>query len=159
MKKIKKSENKAGIWIDQKTAMIIHIAGDGDPIVEKIKSGVEFTVRDAGEKSTPSRFGPSYINEEVKQQHRQKNEREKYFKKIISLLQHADSIYIFGPSDARYELVNDIEKDPVLKNKYLKTEKADRMTDKQVVQHVVSYFKGKTYTDEKKKLRKTLMTH
>ena len=113
MKKIKKHENRAGIWIDQTKAVIVHIVSDGDPIIEKIRSGVESKVRFPGETKVFARFGNAFISDQEKKQHRQKNEREKYFKKIISLLKQTDFIYVFGPSDARHELVNDIQKDPV----------------------------------------------
>ena len=72
------------------------------------------------------------------------------------MLQQADSIYVFGPSDARHELVNDIEINPVLKNKFIKSERADRMTEKQVIQHVQEYFAGESYRTDKKKLKKML---
>ena len=159
MKKIKKHENRAGIWIDQTKAVIVHIVSDGDPIIEKIRSGVESKVRFPGETKVFARFGNAFISDQEKKQHRQKNEREKYFRKIISLLQQADFIYVFGPSDARHELVNDIQKDPVLKNKFIKTEKVDRLTEKQILRHVVNYFSGEDFIIEKTNQQKLLATH
>lgn len=159
MKKIKKHENRAGIWIDQTKAVIVHIVSDGDPIIEKIRSGVESKVRFPGETKVFARFGNAFISDQEKKQHRQKNEREKYFKKIISLLKQTDFIYVFGPSDARHELVNDIQKDPVLKNKFIKTEKVDRLTEKQILRHVVNYFSGEDFIIEKTNQQKLLATH
>lgn len=159
MKKIKKSDNKVGIWLDQKKAMIIHLNGDAEPIVEKFKSGTELRVRIAGETKVFSQYGHAVISDQEKKQHRQKNEREKYFKKIIASIHNADYLYIFGPSDTRHELINDIGKDPILKKKFIITEKADRMMEKQVIKQTVDYFNGDTFRAEKKKLRKLLASH
>jgi hypothetical protein len=159
MKKTKNPEHKVGIWLDQKKAVIIHLIGDAEPGVEKIKSGTELRVRVAGETKVFSRYGHAIISDQEKKQHRQKNEREKYFKKIIASIQNADYLYIFGPSDTRHELINDIAKDPVLKKRFITTESADRMMVKQVIKQTVDYFTGEIFRAEKKKLRKLLTSH
>jgi hypothetical protein len=159
MKKIQKPDHKAGIWLDQKKALIIHLIGDNDPVAEKINSGAEIRVRVAGETKIFSQYGHAIISDQEKKQHRQKNEREKYLKKIIALIQNAGYLFIFGPSDTRHELINDINKDPVLKKKFLITTSADRMTEKQVIKHVVEYFNGELFRMEKKNLRKLIARH
>ena len=66
MKKIKKVENKAGVWINQEIAIIVHIDGDNHPKIEKIKSGVESRVRYAGETKVFARFGHAFISDQEK---------------------------------------------------------------------------------------------
>jgi hypothetical protein len=159
MKKIKNPDNKTGIWLDQKKAILIRLVGDNEPVAEKLKSGVESRVRFTGEVTTMTRFGRATINDQEKKQHRQKNEKEKYFKKIIALLTGADYLYIFGPSDTRHELINDIAKDPVLRKKFIATEKAGRMSEKMIIKQTMDYFNGEIFRSEKKKLRKLLANH
>jgi stalled ribosome rescue protein Dom34 len=156
MTKLKKPDIKTGIWIDQEKAMLVYIIGEADPITEILKSGVESRIRHAGETKVMARFGQAFINDQEKKQHRQKNMREKFFKEIIRHIQQADYIYVFGPSDARHELINDIAKEPVLKKKFLVTERSDRMSGQRIIKQTMDYFNGESFRAEKKKRRKHL---
>jgi hypothetical protein len=128
MKKIKLPEKKAGIWLDQEKAYIIKITADSYPVIEKIRSTVESRTRVAGEDKAFSRFGHTIVDDQVKKQRRQGHQRHRYFNEIIDSILNIDYIYLFGPSEARHELNNEIEKNNILKDRVVVIKSADRMT-------------------------------
>jgi lysyl-tRNA synthetase class I len=154
MKKIKLPERKAGIWLDQEKAYIISIVGIAEPVVEKITSGVESVIRNAGERKVYARFGNAFIDDQEKKQRRQKNQRLKYFKKIIEKILDTDFIYLFGPSDAKHELNNEIEKTHTFKGLVATIESADRMTENELKKKVIHFFETDNFRAFKRNLEK-----
>ena len=154
MKKIKLPEKKAGIWLDQEKAYIITITGDSYPIIEKIRSGVESRIRIAGEDKAFSRFGHTIIDNQVKKQRRQVHQRHRYFIEIINVIQDVNYLYLFGPSDARHELNNEIEKHQLLKGRTVAIKSADRMTQGQMVHATLNFFDSEEFKSLKKNLKK-----
>lgn len=154
MKKIKPPEKKAGVWLDQENAFIIHITGDAEPVVERLKSGVESRIRYAGEGKVSARFGQSYLDDQEKKQHRQKNQREKFFKQIIGLIHDDDFLYLFGPGMAKESLNNVIEKEHDIKAKVVSIKATDKLTRKQAILKVQDYFNDDAFRLFKKNLRK-----
>lgn len=154
MKKIKPPEKKAGIWLDQETAYIVHIIGEEEPIIESLKSGVESRIRYPGEGKVSARFGQSFIDDQEKKQHRQRNQREKFFKQIISHIHDEDYFYLFGPGKAKEGLNNAIEKDGSIRGKVAEIETTGMMTGKQALAKAESYFHEEPFRLYKKNLKK-----
>lgn len=154
MKKIKLPEKKAGIWLDQEKAFIIRVAGLAEPPMEKIESGVESVIRHKGEGKVSARFGQAFIDDQEKKQHRQKNQRQKYFKEIIEKIQDVDFVYLFGPSDARHELKNEIEKLRSWKGIIAANEPADRLTENEMKKKVINFFEEDNFRVFKRKIEK-----
>lgn len=148
MKKVR-PEVKTGIWIDQETAYIIRVVGD-EPVVEKIKSGVESRVRIPGEGKNFARFGETYVNEEEKKQRRQQQQRKKYFKEVIAHILHDDFLYLFGPGKGKEELNNAIEKERAFKGKVMLIETTDRMSQNQMNEKVTGFFDSKEFRDKRR---------
>jgi len=159
MKKIKAPPKKTGIWLDQQKAYIISIIGDTYPVIEKIRSGVESRIRIPGESKVFSRFGHTIIDDQEKKQKRQKLQRHRYFNKIMELIQDADYIYLFGPSDARYELENEISNNYLQKGKLVAVKRADRMTLEQMVHITLNFFDSDEFRLFKKNLKILKKTH
>jgi len=159
MKKIRSPEKKAGIWIDQEKALIVRIDGEGPPVLEKLHSYVESRIRIAGEGKVSARFGQSFLDDKEKKQHRQHNQREKFFKEIIKLIKNADYLYLMGPGPAKEGLNNALENDQTVVVKVIMTEPADRMTQKQLIVKVESFFNSKLFLMLKKKLKKDMLEH
>lgn len=159
MKKIRSPEKKTGIWIDQEKALIVRIEGDGPPVLEKMKSDVESRIRIAGEGKVSARFGQSFIDDKEKKQHRQHNQREKFFKEIIKEIKNADYLYLMGPGPAKEGLYNALENDQTARVKVIMTEPADRMTQQQLIVKVESFFNSRLFFMLKKKLKKDMLEH
>jgi hypothetical protein len=154
MKKIRMPEIKAGIWLDQEKAYIIRIVGSEYPIVEKIKSDVESRVRFPGQVKAFTQFGNSRLDNQEKKQRRQRNQRHQYFKTIINSILDVNYIFLFGPSEARHELNNEIEKIHSLKEKVIAIRCTDRMSQEQMVQTVLNFFDSDEFRKYKRNLKK-----
>ncbi len=154
MKKIKPPEKKAGIWLDQETAYIIHLETETAPVVEKLVSGVESRIRIPGEGKVMARFGQSFLNDQEKKQHRQHNQRRDFFKNLIDHLRQDEFLYLFGPGKAKEGLNNAIEKEKGLAGRVTAIETTDKLTRKGAVQQAASYFNGEAFRLYKKNLKK-----
>ena len=156
MKKVKLPEHKAGVWLDQETAYIVHIIGDTLDKVEGLISDVESRVRMAGEGKVYARFGHSFIDNQEKTQHRQQNQRQHFFKEILSHLKGADFLYLFGPGQARNGLQRLIEKDHDLAGHIANSATADLMNKRLAVIETLAYFNGEGFKQYKKERRKAM---
>lgn len=156
MKKMKLPEHRAGIWLDQETAYIVHLAGDKVGKVEGLISDVESRVRMAGEGKVYARFGHAFLDNQEKTQHRQNNQRKSFFKEILGHLSGVDFLYLIGPGKARYGLQSLIEKDHLLAGHIAGFETADRMSKREAVAATLAYFTGERYKQFKKDRRKAM---
>lgn len=156
MKKSVLPEQNAGVWIDQETACIIHFSGMDVVKTEKLKSGVESRVRQAGEDKAYTRFGRAFIDNQEKTQHRQRNQRAAFFKAVIRHLQGVHLVYIFGPGQARHGLHRMMEKDPLLTGHTASCVPAGRLDQETAVAAAVAYFSSDTFRQFKKERRKLL---
>ena len=156
MKKIKLPEHRAGIWLDQETAFIVHLSGTEITKVEGLISDVESRVRLAGEGKVYARFGHAFLDNQEKTQHRQTNQRAKFFKEIIHHLQGVEIMYVFGPGQARHGLYRMMEKDPLLAGHTAACVAADRMSKKQTEAATPAYFNSEEYKIFRKERRRAI---
>lgn len=159
MKKIQRPEVKTGIWLDQEKAYVIRMVGDALPVIEKIKSEVESRVRIPGESKVFARFGQSFLDDQEKKQHRQAQQRQLFFREIITHLADADYIAVFGPGPAKQGLVNAIEKSKTLKGQLVALEPADKITKAQMLQWVKNYFEGGDFRLARRKMKREKSIH
>lgn len=155
MKRKIKTESNAGIWLDERRAYIIILQSSGKPSIESINSDVELMERFAGEKRPYAQFGTTYDNFEAKKQRRQKQERDRYFKKLISRVQGANYIYVFGPGKAKEELNNKIKKDHTFQNKLIIIGTTGRLTQNQMVQQLIAFYQSDEFLNRKNELSQT----
>lgn len=140
MKKVKSPEKKAGIWLDQQNAFIVWITNEGDTLLKKISSSVESRIRIPGEEAVVARFGNAFIGDEEKKQRRQKNQREKFYRKIIDLIKEADRVFIFGPGRAKQGLGKAIENDNNFNGRIVEIRAADKMSEKGIRSFVAEFY-------------------
>ena len=138
----------AGIWLDHRKACLVYlITGrhtfDEEPeSVERIESGVERKVRlSGGSRSRKTPYGPQEIAVDGKLEDRINRQLRQYYQSIIKKIEDADRIYIFGPGEAKVELKKEIEKIKEFAGKVKKVESADKMTQRQIVAKVRTFFK------------------
>jgi stalled ribosome rescue protein Dom34 len=121
----------AGLWIDHREAIIVTFSETGEE-VKRIPSAAE-KHRRSGEPS----------NGQVPPDDRLQNEFTEhlapYYEEIISYLRDAESILIFGPGEAKGELMKRFEKHKSDKRP-ITMETADNMTEPQVVAQVRHHF-------------------
>jgi len=122
-----------GLWIDHREAVIVELTGKGEQIT-RIKSDAEKQIRVEG----GSRQDGLQTTEAIRGKKLDSN-LGKYFDEIITHIRDAELIQIFGPGDAKNELVKRLGKDG-LKERIVEIETMDNMTDNQIVAKVREQF-------------------
>jgi len=128
-----------GIWLDSDQAHIISLTGESE-LMDTIESGVEhFHLHGGAKTSTP--YGAQMTSSnEGKLLERKKHQMSTFFNTIISKLNGASEIAIFGPAETKVGLKKALESHPALKDKRVTVEAADSMTHNQVRALVRNHF-------------------
>lgn len=128
----------AGVWMDHSEAFVIE--PDHGKVKHLVSPAISH-VRHAGEGSTGVKLGNHRsTNNEYSKHERESHINHTFYKELAVALHHYDNIYVFGPSTARSEFANYVEKERLLAGKNLETHAADKMTDNQMVAHVKEHF-------------------
>lgn len=125
-----------GLWIDHKQAFLIW---HDRKKVEVIPSNVEPRTHFSGGARIGGKHNQS-VDSELRHNDRYDNQLSRYYEKVISTIQNADSVFIMGPGEAKLELEKKIKKHKDLLKKLLKVETADKMTRNQMVAYVKGFF-------------------
>jgi hypothetical protein len=117
-----------GIWMDHSNAYLMEFTND--IIVHRIVS--ELTNHD-----TEFNFykGEKLIHK--KEQHLQLS----YYKKIGDIIKKYQDVVLFGPTDAKNELLNLIKTDHLFEDIKIEVRNSDKMTEEQMQTFVRNYFK------------------
>jgi len=119
-----------GLWIDHREATIVTLAGEVEEI-KRVNSGMEKHVRFGG--------GAETSTAEDNRDRRFTNHLNQFFEEVISALRAADSILIFGPGEAKGELVKRLEREN-LGGRVVGVETVDKLTDPQIAAKVREHF-------------------
>ncbi len=120
-------KKKLGIWMDHASAHLMEYA---DPIVTKIISSDstheerEFTLQK----------GESFMQRKNQQQ------LGEYYESIAEVIKGYDEVIIFGPTNARIELLNILEADMHFAKIKIESKSTDKMTENQEHAFVRDYF-------------------
>jgi hypothetical protein len=127
-----------GLWIDHRKAVIVAVSGKGE----------ETSVIESKAEKQPGRFGgvrstTPYESQKVQADGRQDkkfaDQLNIYYDEVISALRDADSIFLFGPGEAKGELKKRLE-DNRLAHLIQAVETVDQMTDGQIVAKAREFF-------------------
>jgi hypothetical protein len=125
-------KKQAGLWIDHRKAVIVVVTEKGEETRE-ITSNMEKHARFTG--GTASQDG----NTEDVRDRQFGNRLNTFYDSVIAVIRGADSIQIFGPGEAKGELVKRLEHDG-MKGYILSVETVDKMTDHQIAAKVREHF-------------------
>ncbi|HUS86622.1 MAG TPA: hypothetical protein VMW76_05210 [Bacteroidales bacterium] len=132
---------KVGIWLDHEKAYVISLF-DKTHMIEKVESNIETRIRYEGETKPASGKGNALVNPSKKRTKRKRQQMNNYIECLISKVNSAEAVFIFGPAEAKREL------NKLLIKRYDKpsvyVEPADKMTEKQMVARVRKHFNGTT---------------
>jgi hypothetical protein len=117
-----------GIWMDHSTAHLMEFTAD--PIETKVIAS-KFT-HEAREQS----LNKSENLMHNKQQHQQSD----YYKKLGEVIKNYTDVILFGPTEAKSELLNVLKADHNFKKIKIEAKQADRMTENQQHAFVREYF-------------------
>ncbi len=143
-------KEKVGLWIDHKKAVVVLIADKKESKVI-IKSNLKKNVQSYARSRSSSPYGLRNILADDIKERELKEHLNTYYDKVIPYLRDARSIFIFGPGEAKGELVKRIKNNNLI-GSVIKIETIDKMTDRQIIVKVRDYFHN---GNRRESLRKT----
>lgn len=132
-----------GIWIDTREAKIFE--WDGRKIgMRTIYSGAERKPKIEGEKSRRTKRMTIGFDYASSQEARFREDLKKFFRSIMADVADSDYLYLFGPAEAKVLLEKEMKNDKSLKPIILKVENCDSMTNNQLMEKVLAFYKSRT---------------
>lgn len=129
----------AGIWIDKREAKIVTLEAGSEHLVTILSDIEDF--HPSGGSGTRLKGGPQDVVQDSKYLERGKHQLAEFFKEIVISIEGADAIVIFGPAQTGGNLYRELtEKHDLFDNSAIFLEKADKMTDNQIMAWVRNYY-------------------
>jgi hypothetical protein len=131
-------KREVGLWIDHHKTVMVTMANETEETRE-IRSNIEKHVSLGGILSANKGNLSVMSTAEDVGDRRYGNHLNGYYDGLVSLLRNADSIWIFGPGEAKVELQKRLE-NKNLGGRIVQVETVDKMTDRQIVAKVRQHF-------------------
>jgi len=131
-------KREVGLWIDHRKTVFVTIENEVE-VTREIRSNIEKHVRFS---SGSGSKGPNSSKGSTAEDMRDRQFGDhlgRYYKGIISFIRDADSIWIFGPGEAKVELGNCLKRED-LGGRIVGIETADKMTDFQIAAKVRDHY-------------------
>jgi hypothetical protein len=122
-----KTKTQLGIWMDHSVAYFME--SDNEPM-----SSATLEAQDGEQDEPLNSLDESMI------QNKEQNQLSSFFKKISEVILGYDEVLLFGPTDAKTELFNDLKDDRHFENIKIEVKTADKMTENQMHAFVKEYF-------------------
>lgn len=130
-------KKEVGLWVDHRKTVIVTIKG-GVEETQEIKSNMEKHVRYSGGEHSRDTSPQGSTAEDMRD--RQFGDHlSKYYDGIISTIRDADSIWIFGPGEAKGEFRERLEREN-LGDRIVGIETVDKMTARQIAAKVRQHY-------------------
>ena len=124
-----KNLEKLGIWMDHSNAHILNSSIDR---IETMTISSKFTHQEKEHSLSKS---------ENLMHHKEQQQQHEYYKEIGDVIKSYNEVIVFGPTDAKVELVNFLKQDHHFDNIKIEVKNADKMTEHQEYAFVKAYFK------------------
>ena len=118
-----------GIWMDHSNAYLMELTNDVI-VTNKVSSGLK-----NHEEEFNFYKGEKLIHK--KEQHLQLN----YYKRIGEVIKKYHDVILFGPTDAKNELINLVKTDHLFEGIKIEVKNSDKMTEDQMQTFIREYFK------------------
>ena len=136
-------KKEVGLWIDHRQAVIV-ITLDQEEEIRRVISDMEKHVRYSGSGEGKSHDDAS----EDGRDRRFDNQLNLYYDRVISYLQNATSILIFGPGEAKIELQKYMENNG-FSDRIVAVKPADKMTEAQIAAEVRQHFQESEHDSDR----------
>ena len=130
-------KTQVGMWIDHREANIVFLSQDGEE-TKQIKSNVE-KLRRSGDSPSSERFETQMVPASDRREKGYMGHLANYYEEIVSVVRGAESVFIFGPGEAKGELRKHFHKQN-LSGRIVGFETADKMTKRQVAHKVRNFY-------------------
>jgi hypothetical protein len=131
-------KKEVGLWIDHRKAVIVTIENEVE-VIREIRSNIEKHVRFSSSPHSKAPRNPLGSTGEDVRDRQFGDHLGRYYDGVISFIRNADSIWIFGPGEAKVELENRL-KHGELGEHIVGVEAVDKMTNKQIAAKVRDHF-------------------
>jgi hypothetical protein len=131
-------KTQIGMWIDHREANIVFVSEDGEE-TKQIKSNVEKQLRRSGESPSDEPYEAHMVPASDRREKGYMGHLANYYEEIVSATRGAESVFIFGPGEAKGELRKHFHKHNLC-GRIVRFETADKMTKRQVTQKVRDFF-------------------
>ena len=121
-------EKKLGIWMDHSIAHVMEFSTDTIE-TENIES--TFTHQEKEQSLTKS---------ENLMHNKEQQKQGEFYKQLADIIKNHDDVILFGPTNAKVELLNILNADHHFEHIKIKVEQADKMTENQEHAFVKEYF-------------------
>jgi len=123
-----KTTKHLGIWMDNSTAHIIELAQ------ETTEAGIIHS------KFTHEEREQSLSKGENRMHNKEQQFQTEYYKELGEVIKKYEEVILFGPTNAKVELMNLLKEDHHFDNIKIDVKPADKMTDNQQLAFVKDYF-------------------
>jgi len=130
--------NETGIWIDHRKAVIVTVLADGEQI-DTISSNIEKHPERAGDSPLEGRYEARQVPADDKRQRALTGHMNAFYDIVIGKIAAADTLFIFGPGEAKAELKRRLEHHQ-RGSRVRALETADKLTDRQISAKVRQHF-------------------
>lgn len=124
-----KIQKRLGIWMDHSDAHILRLVNNS------IESS---TIESKPESQTNEE--DLYYKDESHMLNKEQNELSDYFKRLSEVIKDYDEVLLFGPTNAKTELLNVLKDDHHFDGVKIEVKPADKMTENQQQAFVKDYF-------------------
>ncbi len=122
------TSKKIGIWMDHASAHIMEITTA--PMETNIITS----------KFTHEEKEDSLVKSERLMHNKEQHEEKGYYKQLAEIIMNCSHVLLFGPTDAKVELLNILKADHRFADIKIEVKQADKMTDKQQQAFTEDYF-------------------
>ena len=123
-----------GLWIDHRKVVIVTIENDEEMLLE-IEYNPEKQIRVSGETNSKTSKKPKGATAEDVRDQQYQDHVAKFFDAVTPFFRDADSIWIFGPGEAKIELETRLKHDN-LGDHIVGVETVEKMTNPQIAAKV-----------------------
>ena len=127
-----------GLWIDHKKAIVVALTNKGEE-TGLIISQAEKQPRRSGASRLAGPFEPKHVAADDIRQRVLTEHLNLYYDAVIASIRDAETIWIFGPGEAKGELKKRLERGG-LGGRIAALETVDKMTDRQIAAKVRKHF-------------------
>jgi ADP-heptose:LPS heptosyltransferase len=124
-----KSIKQLGIWMDHSIANLIELTND-TPVIKTVES-----------QSNYRQEKPNLKKDENLMQNKEQGQLSEYFKRLSDVIIEYQEVLLFGPTDAKTELLNKLKDNHQFEKIKIVVKTADKMTENQKHAFVREYFK------------------
>jgi hypothetical protein len=122
------TQKQIGIWMDHSTANLIELTND-----KIVKRTMELIPAFPGPVEN-LRLNESLIN------NKEQNHLSEFYQKLSNVIKDFDEVLLYGPTNAKTELFNQLKEDIHFDRIKIEVQPADKMTDNQQEAFVKKYF-------------------